>query len=412
MVRRLKIKFILVIMSIVTILFAAIFGTVMHLTRDNIEQESIRMMEAMAFRPPGSAPPMKPERKPDNIRLPFFTVTLSTTGEIKETDGSFFDLTDPAELKAIVGAVRNRKDKVGILPAYNLRYLRSEGGPAETIVFADISSERAMLAGLVRNALIIGLIAYAIFFAVSILLAEWVTKPVHKAWEEQKQFVADASHELKTPLTVIMTNAEMLGENRFSEEDRTILTGNILSASKRMRGLVESLLTLARLDHSKSPVVKETLDLSQLLNESLLQFEPLFYESGMTLDTQIEDGVQAEGSAEKLTQVITILLDNALKYDDPASPVRIVLNRQSNQSLLCVAGKGEPLSKADCRNIFKRFYRVDEARNDAQSYGLGLSIAESIVREHGGNIWAEHRNGENCFFVSLPNHTHFFSGKG
>ena len=411
MLRRLKIKFILVIMAIVTLMFGAVFGLVMHLTRQNFERESVQMMRAMAFRPPGAVRFQKPDMMPENIRLPFFTVTMSESGEITESGGTYFDLTDPALLEEIVDEVRNREESIGILTAYNLRYMRTDDRRGETIVFADTTSERAMLRGLIRNMILIGLIVYAVFFAVSVLLAEWVTKPVQKAWEEQKQFVADASHELKTPLTVIMTNAEMLEENRFSEVDQTILTGNILSASKRMRGLVESLLTLARLDHSKAPAAQETIDYTRLINECLLQFEPLFYENEMSLAASVEEAVQAEGNAEKLTQVITILLDNALKYDDPAAPVRIELKDQPGQSLLCVAGKGTPLSKSDCRNIFKRFYRVDQARNDAHSYGLGLPIAESIVREHGGNIWAEHKNGENCFYVSLPHHVHLFEQK-
>ena len=407
MLRRLKLKFVLVIMSIVTILFGTIFGMVMHLTRQNIERESIQMMRAMAFRPPGGAPSRKPDRMPENIRLPFFTVTISETGEITESGSTFFDIADQEMLTELVDTVRSSPESVGVLSAYNLRYLREQGGPGETIVFADTSSERSMLRGLVRNAVIIGLIGYAAFFVISLLLAEWVTKPVRRAWEEQKQFVADASHELKTPLTVIMTNAEMLEERRFSETDQSVLTGNILSASKRMRGLVESLLTLARLDHGKTAAAKERLDYSKLLNDCLLEFEPLFYEHSMTLSAAIEEDIHAVGDAEKLTQVVSILLDNALKYDDPAFPVRVVLKNQSGQILFYVAGHGTPLSKEECKSIFKRFYRVDAARNDSQSYGLGLPIAESIIREHGGRIWAEYKKEENRFYVSLPMHSAF-----
>jgi signal transduction histidine kinase len=270
------------------------------------------------------------------------------------------------------------------------------------IVFADISSEKAMIKGLIRNSVIIGFIGYVIFFLISLILAKWVTKPVEKTWNEQKQFIADASHELKTPLTVIMTNAEMMSDKSYSESDRYGFTRNILSTSKRMRGLVESLLELARLDNNRAQIKLETVNLSKLINDSILPFEPLFYENEMELSADIDDGVNVEGNKEKLRQVINILLDNALKYSDPADNVRVKLKRQGSECVLSVSGLGTPLTKEECVNIFKRFYRVDQARNDGQSYGLGLSIADSIIKEHNGKIWAESADGYNTFLVSLP----------
>ena len=403
MLKRLKIKFVIVIMSIVTVLFAAIFGFTMHFTKQTAERESVQMMRGIAFRPP-SAPSIqmhKPDNMPDNIRLPFFTVEISDDGEITAFGGDYFDLTDKELLKKLVSAAEGSSKQTGVLKDYDLRYLKSDNKNVHSIVFADVSSEKAMINGLIRNSLIIGLIGYMIFFAISLLLAKWVTKPVEKTWNAQKQFIADASHELKTPLTVIMTNAEMMTDKSYGEIERDNFTKNILGASKSMRGLVESLLELARLDNNRSMMKFSTIDYSKLINDCILPFEALFFENGMEISTDIDENITIEGDAEKLRQVITILLDNALKYSDPADKVTVKLKRQTNNCLLSVSGLGTPLSKEDLHNIFKRFYRVDQSRNDGHSYGLGLAIAESIVNEHNGRIWAESDNGYNTFYVSL-----------
>lgn len=401
MLKRLKIKFVIVIMTIVTILFGAIFGLVMHLTKQNIERESIQMMRTHALRPQQSVPFRKPDDISDNIRLPFFTVNISENGEIRSFGGDYYDLSDEKMLAELVDIVYESSKPVGMLPEYDLRFLKADTDTVTTIVFADVSSEKAMLRGLMQTSLIIGLIGYTVFFVISILLAKWMTKPVEKTWNEQKQFIADASHELKTPLTVIMTNAEMITDKSYTESDRDNLSKNILSTSKRMRGLVESLLELARLDNNKSIIRSDVIDYSKLINDCILPFEPLFYEKNMELSADIDDNIKVEGDKDKLRQVITILLDNALKYYDPANSVNMLLKRQTSHCILKISGKGIPLSKADCKNIFKRFYRVDQARNDGHSYGLGLSIAESIINEHHGRIWAESVNGYNIFYVLL-----------
>ena len=402
MLKRLRIKFIGVIMSIVTILFVFIFGLVLHLTKQTAERESIQMMRSMAFRPPSSAPMNKPDKMPDNIRLPFFTVKIEDDGDITAFGSDYYDLTDKELLKKLVDSVDDRAKETGVLSEYDLRYIKSDNGRMKAIVFADISSEKAMIRGLIRNSVIIGLIGYVVFFLISLLLAKWVTKPVEKTWNEQKQFIADASHELKTPLTVIMTNAEMLSDKSYSDSDRDSFTHNILSTSKRMRGLVESLLELARLDNNRAQIILADVDLSKLISDSILPFEPLFYENDMELSADIENNIKVEGDKDKLRQVINILLDNALKYTDPADKVTVKLKRYSSECTLSVSGLGTPLTKEDLENIFKRFYRVDQARNDGKSYGLGLSIADSIIKEHNGKIWGESENGYNTFFVSLP----------
>ena len=401
MLKKLRIKFVAVIMSIVTVLFIVIIGLVLHLTMQNLERESVQMMRGMAFRPMMPVPLHKPDNMPDNIRLPFFTVHISNSGEITTFGGDYYDLTDKELLQKLVNAVQKESKETGVLSEYDLRFMKVDNSRMNTIVFADISSEKAMLKGLVRNSVIIGLIGYIIFFMISLILARWVTKPVEKTWDEQKQFIADASHELKTPLTVIMTNAEMLSDQTYSETDREVFSRNILSTSKRMRGLVESLLELARLDNNRTQIKLDRINLSKLIIDSILPFEPLFYENDMELSADIDTDIIVQGNKDKLRQVVNILLDNALKYSDPADKITVKLKRRCSDCILSVSGLGTPLTKEERENIFKRFYRVDQARNDGQSYGLGLSIADSIIKAHNGKIWAESEHGYNTFIVSM-----------
>lgn len=401
MLKKLRIKFVAVIMSIVTVLFLVIIGLVLHLTMQNIERESIQMMRRTAFVPMMPEALHRPDNMPDHIRLPFFTVRISNSGEITTVGGEYYDLTDRELLNKLVAAVQEEPKETGVLSEYDLRFMKSDSGRMNAIVFADISSERAMISGLIKNTVIIGLIGYVIFFIISLILAKWVTKPVEKTWDEQKQFIADASHELKTPLTVIMTNAEMLSDQTCAEADRESFSKNILSTAKRMRGLVESLLELARLDNNRTQIRLERVDLSKLISDSILPFEPLFYENDMELAADIETDITVQGSRDKLRQVVNILLDNALKYSDPADQITVKLKRRCSDCVFSVSGLGAPLTKEERENIFKRFYRVDQARNDGQSYGLGLSIANSIIKAHNGKIWAESEHGYNTFFVSL-----------
>ena len=149
-------------------------------------------------------------------------------------------------------------------------------------------------------------------------------------------------------------------------------------------------------------MVFSLLDLSQLTADSLLPFEPVFFEKDLLLESNLESGLFVKGSEEHLHQVVDILLDNAAKYSAPGGTVRVALKRQGSGCLLSVSNPGEEIGKEDLKNIFKRFYRIDKARAMNHSYGLGLAIADSVVKEHGGKIWAESEKGVNTFFVQLP----------
>lgn len=271
------------------------------------------------------------------------------------------------------------------------------------MVFADTTNEQSALNNLLMNCIWVGIAAFVVFLVISIYLARWAVQPVDEAWKQQKQFVADASHELKTPLTVIMTNAELLLESDYSSNEKDTFSVSILSMCRQMRGLVERLLELARTDDGGIKTNFNTHNFSDILTDAVLPFEPVFFERGIALKTEIEPDVFLNGDAAQLKQLAEILLDNAQKYANTEGKALIRLKRSGhNRCLLTVSDTGEPIEKDDLKNIFKRFYRTDKARSMDQSYGLGLSIAQNIVNAHGGRIWAESKDGVNSFHAEFP----------
>lgn len=402
MIKKLRRKFIAANMTIVTIILCIIFGVVFFTTCRNMETESVRMMQMVA-RDDRPARPGRPVDVTEEIRLPFFTLDVLASGDVVAAGGGYYDLSDEAFLDSLVATARSSEERVGIIEEYHLRYLRVERNGGERLVFADISSERNAIGHLVRNCLLIGAASFFLFLLISVFLARWAVKPVEKAWAQQRQFVADASHELKTPLTVITTSAELLQDGACDEAAREQFVGSILAMSRQMRALTESLLSLARVDERGEAPAFEALDLSALVAEALLPFEPVCFEKGLTLVPSIEEGLRVKGSAGELRQVAEILLDNAQKYSAPQGEISVSLKRsERGRCLLCVTNPGEAISADDLKNIFKRFYRIDKARTRDGSYGLGLSIAESIVHAHRGETWAESEGGQNSFFVQLP----------
>ena len=400
MLKKLRLKFILINMTIVTIMLGVIFGLLYYSTSRNLEHESLQMMESVSMNP---MPHGRRNKYHDEIRLPYFSVMINRDGEAVKIDGDFFDMSDEEYIRELLQVTFDTHKEFGVLKEYNLRFSLRELPMGQYLVFADMTSEQSMLHNLIRTFSIVGSAAFLVFLGISILLARWAVKPVVRAWQQQKQFVADASHELKTPLTVIMTDAELLHASDCPETDRETLTGSILTMSSQMRGLVENLLDLARIDNGSVKEEIRTVSFSDIVSETTMTFEPVFFEKGLPLRYAVEPNVQISGIPSHLKQLTGILLDNAVKYSSPGGETTVKLSRNTHKHcLLEVSNQGEPISDEDLKNLFKRFYRVDKARTMNHSYGLGLSIAQSIAEEHYGKIWAVSKDGYNRFFAELP----------
>lgn len=414
MIRRLRIKFICVNMAIVTGMLLVIFGMLLYSTAEDLRERSeqtaqIAMMEWSLPGKPGDWNPRRADgpqiQRPgerERMELPWFCVMTDTQGQRIMASNGYYDLSDETLVEQILDQAENTPDRSGVLAEYSLRFSKEPWPFGQLMVFVDISGEVATMRGLLKTCLIVGALSFGAFFLVSLMLAQWAVRPVEKAWDQQRQFVADASHELKTPLTVIMTNAELLQEPLYPEAERQNFADSILVMSWQMRDLVERLLDLARVDNGTAKMESVRLDFSALVTDALLPFEPVYFERCLQLESTVEEGIFLQGSSTHLQQVLDILLDNGMKYTPPGGMVRVRLERCGSGCLLSMAGPGESIGREDLKNIFKRFYRIDKSRHRSGSYGLGLAIAESIVTEHKGKIWAESEGGMNTFFVQLP----------
>ena len=400
MLKKLRIKFVIINMTIVTIMLGVIFGLLYYSTSRNLERESMQMMRNLALSP---AKPAPPDKWWGDVHLPYFSILIDRDGNPVAADGNFFDLSDTEQIDSILALTYEAKAESGVLKEYKLRFLRSQTPMGSRVIFADMTSEQSTLDHMIKTFLTVGSAAFLVFLGISILLARWAVKPVDRAWQQQKQFVADASHELKTPLTVIMTDAELLCAADCPETDRETLTGSILAMSSQMRGLVENLLDLARIDNGSVKEEVRTVSFSDVASEAAMTFEPVFFEKGLPLQYEIEPGIQINGIPSHLKQLVGILLDNAGKYASSGGETIVKLSRNVHKHcLLEVSNQGEPISDEDLKNLFKRFYRADKARAMNHSYGLGLSIAQSIAEEHHGNIKVISESGYNRFIVELP----------
>ena len=403
MIRKLQIKFVAVNMAIVAVMLCVIFGLVYHSTRVNLENESISMMKSIAHNPFQLGQPN--EQSPE-LRLPYFTLQLGKRGELISTGGGYYDLSDKEFLKELIEESLGSRKETGVIKKHNLRFCRVATPMGTVLVFADLSSENNTLRSLVKTSLVIGVFSGLAFFFVSVFLSRWAVRPVEAAWRQQKQFVADASHELKTPLTVIMTNADLLQSEDFDEEARRGFADSILLMSRQMKALVENMLALAKTETRQTPAGMQTVDLSKLILDTAISFEGVFVERGLTEESSVEPGIAVRGDGHGLQQVADILLDNAQKYSAPGGTTYVRLySAGQGKCQLKVSNPGPEIPQEELKKIFQRFYRMDKARSRDGSFGLGLSIAESIVAQHKGRIWAESRNGRNTFIVELRKST-------
>lgn len=301
-------------------------------------------------------------------------------------------------------ALADQPDGTGDLDGLGLFYEKRVVGGTTYLAFVDMSAASGWqtlaltLAG-------VGVAALAAFFVVSMFFSRWALRPVDRAWHQQRQFVADASHDLKTPLTVILANTSILLEHpERSIASQSQWIESTQHEAEQMQGLVGDLLLLAQVDEGAAKPAMERLDLTDLVEGELLQFESVAFERSVDLQSRLDESVPVRGNAMRLRKLVGTLLDNACKYADDGGSVRVVLRQSVRRIELSVHNTGFAIAPEDLPHVFDRFYRADKARTrDDSGYGLGLAIAHAIAEEHGGALVAtsDETHGT-TFTLTLP----------
>ena len=402
MIQKLRRQFVAVCMALVALVLAAVCGAAYHAVRQNIEDLSRQMLQQVISEDSGrgSNSGVTIEIGGDQLLLPYFTVNIwGDTAYI--TGGTYADLEDTDALRDILSQCLAQGTAEGTVSDYHLRYLVQDNGLYRKLAFVDMSMEQAVLIRLVRSYLVIALAAMLALLAIAVAASHWVTRPVERAWKQQRQFLSDASHELKTPLTVILSNAELL-EGAGLTDKPARWSGNIRLEAEQMRTLVEQMLTLARADNGVRPAAMEPVNLSDVATDCTLAFEPVAFEAGKPLEDHIADEVAVTGDADRLRRLVSILLDNAVKYGAEGGAISLTLEKTERQARLTVANPGEPIPPEHLAHLFERFYRVDSSRGEKSGFGLGLSIADTIAKEHKGTLRAESDAVSTRFIFTMP----------
>jgi len=404
MIRKLRRKFILIAMLSVTVVLAFLIGSINLLNYRSVVENADMVLQMLASND-GAFPeriPMPSEMPSDDRIMPvsrrqmspemrfearFFSIVLDKSGNAVDTDTGRIAAVDASEAKALAENVFKTGKNKGFSGGY--RFMRSDDSDGTIIVFYDCgraldNAKSFLVISVVIS--IIGLIFVYILIAIS---SKFVIKPAAEAYEKQKRFITDAGHELKTPLAVINADCDVL-EMDDENEGNEWLT-DIRKQTERLTELTNSLIYLAKTEEgSKNAIVKIEFPLSDVVSEEIDSFNGPAKASGKTIETAITPDITYKGDQKSITQLVSILMDNAIKYSPEGGVIKADLHRNSSKTVFAVTNDSiNPVTKDNMKHMFDRFYRSDESRNsETGGYGIGLSIAKSVTESHGGKIYA------------------------
>ena len=332
--------------------------------------------------PPEGRPGREGEREEKNILTVFYS-SESGAYSILSPNNSFTE----EELLSLLSTIVSQKDDFGTLGQQGVIYYRSGGEPCRIAIASTDYITRSM-GNLALVLLAIWLSAMLLFFAVSVRLSALAARPMEEAMQREKQFIADASHDLKTPLSVILANNAILLENPEAP------VGNVRrwvdssqEAAKRMQQLISQMLTLADVERPDTALSMHPVDLAAIATKAALEMESLAYEKHVTLEAALPEECTLRSNADYLQRIVSSLLENALKYEPADGRVRLTLTQEKRRVRLSVQNFSSTIPAEDLPHVFDRFYRGDKSRkNEYGSFGLGLAITKEMTEKLGGEI--------------------------
>lgn len=327
------------------------------------------------------------------VNYSVYTVILDNTGSYGKLINHTESSEDEENIMSVANdIINNHNNSFYISNLLFEDYSYSFNNNVLTIV--DNSLQTNNISKYLITLFVIFILLETVIYFLSNMITKWISEPVLESFEREKRFVADASHELKTPIAVIMANADAY----YNDKDVKWID-NIKSESERMTKLVTGLLDLAKLENDKE-VVKKEINLSNIILGSVLTFESMFFEQKLKLDYKIDDNIMFNCNEDEIRELMSILIDNAIKHSVSKGKVIIKLYKNNKDIVLEVSNKGDAIKEEDREKIFERFYKVDSSRNrKSNNYGLGLSIAKRIVELHDGKISVNCKDGCTTFKI-------------
>ncbi|GHU70150.1 histidine kinase [Clostridia bacterium] len=439
MIRALRRKYIIVTTLLAALLLAVIFGALLFASVVNARQETLNTLNwAISARESQHIGHRVAEREQGALsQTPAFTLIYHADKTASllwlqnvDRDAEGFLVSLPELALAAINVSSETGSETGILSEYNLRFLisyeripdiREPNGPAGPpiaqndtrspmpneqsrirIAFVDTAAESRLINSAVWMTILSFTGVMTGFFIMNIFIARWIVRPVERSWQQQQRFLADASHELKTPLTIILANMEILTSHDSEVVGQPAKwIENTQTEALKMRRLVDQMLFLAKSDMEKEEPRYAPVNMSDLTIGACLTFESVAFDKEVSIDASaIAPDIIVQGDSAALDRLLGIMLDNAVKFSPAGATVTVALTNRDSCTLT-VRNMGEPLTPQAKEHLFERFYRADAARS-SEGYGLGLAIAQSIVHAHHGSIRVESDVDGTVFIVKLP----------
>lgn len=397
MIKKLKRKLILLCVGLITVLLTMIVMTMNIINYRSIVHEADDLIvtildNEVGANDDGETPGVTPHEP--IYESSFFYVIMTADGEIYASNLSHAPAVSPDTASEYANQIFESKRIAGFKK--DMRYLVTRDGEFTEITFLDCGGKLSTFRAFMSTSILISILAVVIVAIIVILSADKMISPIAESYAKQKRFITDAGHEIKTPLTIINANVDVLA----MEVGRNECLDDILRQTKRLTSLTNDLVYLAKMEENDS-LQRIEFPISEMITEGAEQFSVLAESCGKKIKLTVQPNLSFCGDSKAITQLITILMDNAMKYSKEASTVSVSLKKHSRSITLTVSNvTASSFSKVHINKLFDRFYRTDKSRNsETGGHGIGLSVAKAIVVAHGGKISASMSNN-NIFTIT------------
>ena len=394
MIYKLRNNFIKICLVSLSVVLALIFAFLVILNHHQVNQTIDALSDAISenggvfpdfdrAKQPAGKPMGEPdfftrETKPSTR---FFVVRIDNNGNIVGADTEFVSSVNDAEAEEYAVSALEKSNERGWISTFRYKLCDSKMG--KSVVFVDGSMYKTLSKSFALTSGLVLLCSGVVVMLLIIVFSKRAVKPVAESYDKQNQFITDANHELKTPLTLILTNLDIaeseLGQNEWLDDIR--------SEGQRMSVLINKLVMLTRMDENNENNNKETFDLSTTIGDVVSEYQPAVIEKGKSLTLDVAGNISYSGDESSVRQLMSILMDNALKYCDPEGEIKVSLTSKRHP-VICVENTYSEIDNTELEKLFDRFYRSDKARTFDGGYGIGLSIAKMIAEKHQGEIKA------------------------